>query len=276
MNWFHHNQPHTQKQALDFHKASAVLAFCRQHLVQLLALFTLALLYQPQAQAVTKSQAETEDTLVIIEPRLQALDTLSNLLMYYNPKFENRDPAIQQKYRASLMSLQSWSLASGNKELAERVQVLAEQITAIEEQPVEDAYLLPMWINRAIQTHALLDSQLAALASKLTMVQTLAVHMAMQNLVYQTSTFSSTNLLILDGRPDIMAYLDGQILDDLKRLHPGADRIDAYRKLNTRYQVIRARLVGEQEEWVPNLVSFYYNSMVDLLGQMQEVRVAGD
>ncbi len=276
MNCFHHNQPHTQKQLRYLLQAPAVLAFCRQHLVQLLALLTLALLYQPQAQAVSKSQAETEDTLVIIEPRLQALDTLSNLLMYYNPKFENHDPAIQQKYRASLMSLQSWSLASGNKEFANRVQVLAEQITSIEEQPVEDAYLLPMWINRAIQTHALLDQQLAALASKLTMVQTLAVHMAMQNLVYQTSTFSSTNLLILDGRPDIMAYLDGQILDDLKRLHPGADRIDAYRKLNTRYQVIRARLVGEQEEWVPNLVSFYYNSMVDLLGQMQEVRVAGD
>ncbi|WP_028294028.1 hypothetical protein [Oceanobacter kriegii] len=276
MNWFQSKQPHTQKQAPDSHKASAVLALFRQHLVQLLALLTLALLYQPQAQAVTKSQADTEDTLVIIEPRLQALDTLSNLLMYYNPKFENHDPAIQQKYRASLASLQQWSITSGNAVLAERVKSLAEQIAAIEAQPIEHDYLLPTWINRAIQTHALLDKQLAEPTENLTLEQTIAVHMAMQNLAYQTSTFSSINLLILDGRPDIMAHLDEQVQRDLQQLQARGDRIDVFRKLDTRYQVIRARLIGEQQEWVPNLVSFYYNSMVDLLGQMQDVRVADD
>ena len=211
-----------------------------------------------------------------VEPRLQALDTLSNLLMYYNPKFENHDPAIQQKYRASLMSLQQWSVTSGNTGLAARVNTLAEQITAIEAQPFEDAYLLPMWMNRAIQTHALLDQQLAGQMAELTLEQTMAVHMAMQNLAYQTSTFSSINLLILDGRPDIMAYLDEQVQRDLQQLQARGDRIDVFRKLDTRYQVIRARLVGEQEEWVPNLVSFYYNSMVELLGRMQDVRMAAD
>ncbi|WP_369854534.1 hypothetical protein [Candidatus Thalassolituus haligoni] len=206
----------------------------------------------------------------VTEARLQSLNGLSNLLMFYNPSFENRDPGLQQQYWEAFEDVRAWAAKqSYANELSQPIDNLIKSIKRLEAEPEEYAHMRPVWINKVVQNHARLEQLLQPHDKANTPETRMALYLSMQNLAYQTGTFSSINMLLMDGRPDIMELLDTEIEKELTIIRQTAQSKDLVTKLETRYQFIRPRLVGHQEKWVPNLVSYYYHSMVELLGQIQ-------
>ena len=204
------------------------------------------------------------------QARILAMTALSDMLLYYNPKFENGDPQIQQRYQQALMELNHWaSVRLPGSPILLGIADMANQVQTLEQQPADQAYLLPMWMNKVVQSHAHLEQLLAERKKgEPTVHESLSLALAMQNLAYQTSTNSSVSLMILGGRADIMTYLDEQVTAGFITLQDRFGKSDAFKRLTARYDMIRERLLGVHAEWVPNLVSFHHNSMQKLVSSI--------
>ncbi len=207
----------------------------------------------------------------VIEARMMALDGLGSLLMFFNPSFKNQDPALQQRYQKEFGDLAVWASQTGqNGDVRRHIDHLNKHVKELEQETDEYAHLRPVWINKAVQSHAELERQLAMQdeESAAQVATRLSLYLAMQNVAYQTATFSSINMLLMDGRLDIMEILDTKISAEIDQMLEN-NEAEWVRKLQTRYLFIRGRLVGHQENWVPNLVAYYYHSMLDLLANNQ-------
>lgn len=207
----------------------------------------------------------------VIEARMIALDSLGSLLMFFNPSFKNQDPALQTRYQQGFQMLTIWASNTGQSGNVRRhLDSINKHISALEQEPDEYAHLRPVWINKTVQSHAQLEKLLASKDKESSgdVFNRLSLYLAMQNVAYQTATFSSINMLLMDGRLDIMEVLDEKITADINQMISATDA-EWVRKLQTRYLFIRGRLVGHQENWVPNLVAYYYHNMLDLLTSNQ-------
>ncbi|WP_221800934.1 hypothetical protein [Oceanobacter mangrovi] len=215
-----------------------------------------------------------------VDARIRALDVVSDMLLFYNPAFENHDPVIRQRFLDNMQQLHQWAAGSSHSELVSQLNEIDKHLQTLAQQPKDAFSLLPRWVNEVVKSHASLDVVLEQLTPQaipqLPLQNQLALYLSMQNLAYQTVTFSSINLLILGGRIDILVYLDEQIQANLDQLKQQQLDPQVLQRLLTRYQIIRPRLIGEQREWVPNLVAFYYGSMLELLDQLTLSRVAGE
>jgi hypothetical protein len=224
---------------------------------------------------IVSTPAHAIDNSRIQEGRLHAYNVVSTLLMYYNPHYDNRDSKVQKHYRDELAELQGWNRNNGNDlKVQKLVTEIAAQIADLEQQPEERAQIRPVWVNRILQLQATLDEYLASqIKGDNTPVGTLAdnlgIHLAMQNLGYQITTFGSVNFYLLGGRTDMMEELDRLISSGLEHIHEQSGslspvQMEALDKLQSRYRFIRPRLTGHQEDWVPNLVAYYCKDMLDL------------
>mgnify|MGYP001288020281 CR=1 FL=1 len=218
-------------------------------------------------------QAQAAATPGRQQARLYAYNIASTLLMYYNPRYDNRDQKVQAQYRGDLTMLQDWLQNNPDPEASKMVAEMASQIRELEKQTDEVAHLRPVWLNRILELQARLDEHLdAADKGKSGFEQQLAqleIHLAMQNLGYQVTTFGSVAFYPLGGRADMMEELDRLISAELEALNAHASTLsiraaDALDKVQSRYRFIRPRLVGHRDDWVPNLVARYCQDMLEL------------
>ena len=208
------------------------------------------------------------------QARLYSYNIASTLLMYYNPRFDNRDPRVQAEYRGDLSLLQGWVLAYPDPVAVDLVNQIASQVSELEKQSDEVAHMRPVWLNRILELQARLDQHLEQ-ANRTNskgleqQLETLEIHLAMQNLGYQVTTFGSVAFYPLGGRADMMEELDRLISQELEGLNQHQSTLniraaDALDKVQSRYRFIRPRLVGHRDDWVPNLVDRYCKDMLAL------------
>lgn len=208
------------------------------------------------------------------EARLANTALLSDILRFYNPKFESYNPGLRATYQQRLGQLEEWSRQYSDHSIRLGIESLKKPLAELEQLPKNRAQMRPVWVNRIVETHARLDELLArSQKSELTDVQKysqqLALAVATQNLIYQTATFSSINLLVVNTSSDPLSLLDSRVQDALTVLKAALADSPTLEKLITRYQFIQPRLLGHQEKWVPSVVAFYTDSICELARELR-------
>lgn len=209
------------------------------------------------------------------EGRLHAYNVVSNVLMFYNPKYDNRDAKIQKRFLEEMTELQSWAgQQPGDVDLQTMVDSLGKDLAELQLVPEERAQVRPVWVNRLLEQQAHIDEHLNARmggdnGSIRSIADRLAIHLAMQNLAYQITTFGSVNFYLLEGRTDMMEELDRRVSEGLQQLatHTGVmnnRQQVAFDKLQGRYRFVQPRLTGHQQDWVPNVIAWYCRDMLEL------------
>lgn len=211
----------------------------------------------------------------VFSMRMNAFRLVSDVLLYHNPRYSNQDPALREEYRQLVVTLSSWSAANRFGPLASSqalVSDLETAVTDVDQLAPELDYLFPVYMNKMLQTHAALDEFLASLEpqdSDRSILNDVAVSVSMQNLAYQAQVFGSLNFYLLGGDPDALSLLDDQILQRCIKAVESKDyqNLEEQQKIQdilTKYRFIRTHVTGEKQQWIPDLVARYRNSIVDV------------
>lgn len=216
--------------------------------------------------------------------RHQAFSASSNLLVYYNPNQEGRDPGYLERYRQDLRKLAELVALEQDSALSDAMRSMEQRIAGLQRQPASDAQLLPIWINPVLEAQARLDQEVANhyAAAQPTDPVRLELHRLNLNvqrlqLLYQTRIFSSIAVYVMPVDERTFADLDQQILQgfaEIERL--GSVQVSELGKLRQKYDFIRPRLLQHGQKWVPGSAAYYLGQVGDGLARLSEVQALAD
>lgn len=232
-------------------------------------LFTLMLLLPGLASA--SLDAERLQTI-----RSQAFSTCSNLLVHYNPNQNDSDPRHAERYRQALHQLQQLVTLEQDPLLIQAASDMRQRIGELERQPASDAQLYPTWINPLLEAQARLDRQAgkryAAIAPSepsREVLHRLSLDIERLQLLYQTRTFGSLAVYVLEMDDNTFAQLDQQILQGFAALeHDWPQQAAELSKLKRKYDFIRPRLLSHELDWVPGGAAYYVGQVTDGLAKL--------
>lgn len=212
------------------------------------------------------------DTLQQI--RFQAFSVSSELLLYYNPNQDGGDPRHAAGYRQGLQRLQQ--LASDQPEVLQRdVSRLLQMVAALEAQPLAEIGLRPSWINPILEAQATLERNAAQLdgrqqGSAGQAIDVLQLDLARLLLLYETRTFGSLAVYVMDMDDDSFVRLDRQIMAGFEQLTIGSgEHREALDGLRRKYDFIRPRLLQHGQGWVPESAFYYLDGIGRRLESLQ-------
>ena len=208
--------------------------------------------------------------------RYQAFAVSSELLLYYNPNQDGSDPRHANGYRQGLAQLQI-AVRGAPVALQKTTAELQRLIEILEAQPstADQVQLRPTLINPILESQASLDRQAEQLYGKLPASQrhvlhALQVDLARLLLLYETRTFGSLGVYMMEMDDDSFVRLDQQIIVGFDSLHSeDSQKIDELKALRRKYDYIRPRLLQHSQDWVPESAFYYLDGIarrLDALG----------
>lgn len=152
---------------------------------------------------------------------------------------------------------------------------MRKQVSALEQQPASNAQLYPNWINPLLEAHANLDRLAASrytanppVAPELAIRHTLTLDVARLLLLYQTRTFGSLAVYVIEVDEGTFTHLDLQIKQGFRTMEQlTPDQAVAIAKLKRKYEYIRPRLLQHEIDWVPTGAAYYLGQIIDGLNQ---------
>lgn len=203
--------------------------------------------------------------------RSQAFSLCSNLLVYYNPNQDGGDPKHAERYRQNLEKLQQLVVLEQDPAMNSAVAIIDKQIAELERQPRSEASLYPNWINPLLQAQAHLDQAAASRYAaapptepQRLVLDRLSLDIQRLLLLYETRTFGSLAVYVVDMNDNTFAQLDQSILKgfaELQRQSPQQAR--SLSKLKSKYDFIRPRLLQHELSWVPDSAAYYLGQVSD-------------
>jgi hypothetical protein len=208
--------------------------------------------------------------------RSQAFSVCSNLLVHYNPHQDDSDPRHAERYRQALQQLQQLVELEQDPLLSQAASDMYQRISDLERQPASDSALYPNWINPLLEAQARLDQQAAkryaaaAPHEQLRQVlHRLSLYIERLQLLYQTRTFGSLAVYVLEVHDNTFAQLDRQILQGFATLeHDWPQQAAKLSKLKRKYNFIRPRLLKHDQGWVPGSAAYYLGQVSDGLARI--------
>lgn len=208
--------------------------------------------------------------------RSQAFSVCSNLLVHYNPNQNNSDPRHAERYHQALQQLQQLATLEQDPLLIQATSEMRQRIAELEQQPASDAALYPTWINPLLEAQARLDQQAATRYAASAprgpgrqLLHRLTLDIERLQLLYQTRTFGSLAVYVLEVDENTFAQLDRQILQGFATLEQDwPQQATELSKLKRKYEFIRPRLLGHELGWVPGSAAYYLGQVSDGLGKL--------
>jgi hypothetical protein len=208
--------------------------------------------------------------------RSQAFSVCSNLLVHYNPNQNDGDSRHTENYRKALQQLQQLVTQEQDPLLIEATSDIRKRIDELELQPTSNAYLYPMWINPILEAQARLDQQAAKRYGVTTpsdprhqVLHRLSLDIARLQLLYQTRTFSSLAVYVMEMDDNTFPQLDQQIIQGFTTLEQNWQQHAAeLSKLKRKYNFVRPRLLKHEQGWVPGSAAYYLGQVTAGLAQL--------
>ncbi|MDF3874555.1 hypothetical protein [Pseudomonas putida] len=153
---------------------------------------------------------------------------------------------------------------------------MQERISELESQPASNSQLYPIWINPLLKAQAHFDQQVAARYAVLPAIQPqsktlhrLSLDVARLLLLYETRTFRSLAVYIVEMDDHTFGQLDRQILQgfaDLAGQWP--QHTDELVRLKRKCDFIRPRLLQYDLGWVPGSAALYLGQIAEGLNRL--------
>lgn len=217
----------------------------------------------------------TQEAEQLFKIRYQAFAISSELLLYYNPSQDGGDPRHAEGYRQGMAQLQRL-VVSAPKALQEITSELQRLIEHLQAQPgsADQVILRPTWINPILESQAALDRQAERLYDELPddprrVQHALQLDLARLLLLYQTRTFGSLGVYVIEISDDSFERLDQQIIAGFDHLR-GRDgsQVSELDALRRKYEFIRPRLLHYNQDWVPESAFYYLDAIARRLDEL--------
>ncbi len=207
--------------------------------------------------------------------RIQAFKVCSNLLADYNPNQHDSDPRYAERYRLALQELEQLVVQEQEPLLIQTVKNMRQPIDELERHPETNPQLYPNWINPLLEAQARLDNQAAATYASLNVTadkelsNRLNLDIERLQLLYQTRTFGSLGVYVMEVDDNTFAQLDQRIVRGFAALEQQRpDQAVELGKLKSSYEFIRPRLLKHELTWVPGGAAYYLGKVSDGLARL--------
>lgn len=223
------------------------------------------------------ADAATEALMV---SRLESFQGMTRLLIGHNPDLRGlarseQSHSLQPIYQRLMSQAPAAVVGAMNAQM----QVIEEQLQALEVLAVEREALVPGSINEILAAHHRIDRLLTSEMGTQPggtgpHIDQLSLSVAQIGLLYQTRLFNGLMVHADNPEGDVMAELDERIMADFEQLQTaGLGEQPLFQRSQRNYRFVRASLLGEQENWVPDAVEFYLSDVMrNLIALRQEVK----
>lgn len=208
--------------------------------------------------------------------RSQAFSTCSNLLVHYNPNQNDSDPRNAERYQQALQQLQRLVTLEQDPLLIQYASDMRKHVEQLERQSATTAELYPTWINPLLEAQSRLDQQASVRYASATPIEPrrqalhkLALDIERLQLLYQTRTFGSLAVYVIEMDDTTFAQLDQQIQQNFTALKQDwPEHAAELNKLLRKYDFIRPRLLKHELVWVPGSAAYYLGQVTDGLARI--------
>lgn len=225
--------------------------------------------------ASTPPQASA-DAQTLHQLRSAGFALSSNLLVYFNFEYGRAQEAgNREKYREALRELREGASSLGEAEHG-KVYKIEEWVADLENHANEPTYPFSISLNRILEAHSQLDGLLASryrssaggLSRSQSELNALSMDVSRMQLLYQTFTFRTLIVYIMDSDDGTVAALNQRVEEGFSRLVLDSPEAAAQvEKARMSYVFVRERLAQLDKTWLPNSVEYYMRRVVRLLDQ---------